>query len=250
MHLLMARSTAAFSDYIYKITMQGLSRLNTHVRSQARPITPDLLSLMYDHLDTTKPEDAVFWTICVFAFFLLFRKSNLVPDTLTGFRADRHLTRDDVIITRDNVIVGIRWAKNHQFGRELLTFPMPILHGSKMCPLAALQNMFAVIQGTEHEFLFKLGNNKCFTYRQFQNKLRVVLAAAGVENPEKYSSHSFRRGGATFAFLCGVPPEIIKVLGGWKSDAYLDYIYLPIEARLAAGQLIKIRLMHKNFKYM
>lgn len=39
-----------------------------------------------------------------------------------------------------------------------------------------------------------------------------------------FSSHSFRRGGATFALSLGIPGEIIKLWGDWKSTAYLAYI--------------------------
>ena len=57
------------------------------------------------------------------------------------------------------------------------------------------------------------------------------------------TSHSLRAGGATNAFLAGVPSEIIKILGNWKSDCYLRYIRLPEQARLAAGVLVKYRVL-------
>ena len=38
------------------------------------------------------------------------------------------------------------------------------------------------------------------------------------------SSHSFRRGGATWALSCGVPGGIVKLLGDWKSAEYLVYL--------------------------
>jgi len=39
-----------------------------------------------------------------------------------------------------------------------------------------------------------------------------------------YSPHSFRRGGATFAFEAKVPSELIKAQGDWCSDCYLIYL--------------------------
>ena len=38
------------------------------------------------------------------------------------------------------------------------------------------------------------------------------------------SSLPFRRRGATFAFDCGLPAELIKLQGDWRSDAYLVYL--------------------------
>ena len=148
----------------------------------------------------------------------------------------------------NHLVVGIRWAKNHQFGRELLTYPLPILH-TWLCPLKALRNVRKYIKPDAHDPLFRLPSGDVFTYRMFQARLRRVLVAVGVDQAKEYSSHSFRRGGATFAYLCGVPAEIIKILGNWKSDCYLKYLHLPLEARIAAAELVKFRLLHMKFKY-
>ena len=70
-----------------------------------------------------------------------------------------------------------------------------------------------------------------------------MLKEIGVEHSSEYNSHSFRRGGTTFAFLSGVPSEVLKILGNWKSQAFLSYFEFPLETRSAACQLIKARLM-------
>ena len=51
------------------------------------------------------------------------------------------------------------------------------------------------------------------------NHLRKALSAAGLK-PECYAVHSFRIGAATTAAACGVPVEVIKTLGRWRSEAY------------------------------
>ena len=43
-------------------------------------------------------------------------------------------------------------------------------------------------------------------------------------DPSEFSPHSFRRGGATLAFDCGLPAVLIKLQGDWRSDAYLVYL--------------------------
>ena len=45
--------------------------------------------------------------------------------------------------------------------------------------------------------------------------------------PENYAGHSFHIGAATTAAAGGVPVEVIKTLGRWKSQAYQLYIKLP-----------------------
>ena len=59
-----------------------------------------------------------------------------------------------------------------------------------------------------------------FTYAKFLKFLRSCLENIGLD-PTSYAGHSFRREGASFAFQSGIPVEMIKLLGDWKSDAVL-----------------------------
>ena len=52
------------------------------------------------------------------------------------------------------------------------------------------------------------------TYRQFCTFLSLVVSRLHL-HPSLFSPHSFRRGGATFAFDCHIPSEIIKLQGDW-----------------------------------
>lgn len=56
--------------------------------------------------------------------------------------------------------------------------------------------------------------------------LRKALAIAGFYQ-EKYAGYRFRIGTATTAATCGVPVDVIKTLGRWKSEAYQLYVRLP-----------------------
>ena len=49
-----------------------------------------------------------------------------------------------------------------------------------------------------------------------------------------YSPHSFRRGGATFAFQVRTHPLFIKCLRDWSSDAYLIYLTLSNKDKVTA----------------
>ncbi len=61
--------------------------------------------------------------------------------------------------------------------------------------------------------------------------LASLLQQAGL-SPQGFTGHSFRRGGATAAFKAGVPGELIKSHGQWKSDAYLRYLQFSPESKL------------------
>ena len=61
--------------------------------------------------------------------------------------------------------------------------------------------------------------------------MRSVLDELGIDS-SLYSSHSFRRGFATFAFRNNIPADEIQILGDWRSDAYKRYISLSVEDKL------------------
>ena len=67
--------------------------------------------------------------------------------------------------------------------------------------------------------------------------LKSHLSRSGLP-PGQYGSHSFRRGGATFALEAGVPLDSIAVMGDWKSDAMYLYLHMPLSQRLRAQQSI------------
>ena len=58
--------------------------------------------------------------------------------------------------------------------------------------------------------------------------------------------HSFRRGGATFAFRAGAPSEFIKAQGDWMSDAFLVYLVISPQDKTRILQSITARLAHKS----
>ena len=70
------------------------------------------------------------------------------------------------------------------------------------------------------------------------NAVKLNFVAALGLDPRAYSPHSFRRGGATFAFECNVPAEHIKFQGDWRSDAYLVYLEMsPAQKRRAVNSM-------------
>lgn len=58
----------------------------------------------------------------------------------------------------------------------------------------------------------------------------------GVDNPSRFRGHSFRRGGATWAFRAGVPGELIQIYGDWASDAYKCYLEFSEDSKLIVAR--------------
>ena len=72
-------------------------------------------------------------------------------------------------------------------------------------------------------------------YRQLQEKIKVLIIETG-RDPALYASHSFRRGGCTWAFKAGVPTNLIQHHGDWLSDCYKKYLAFGFHERLLISE--------------
>ena len=232
-----------FRVFLVRLTIRGLRRLNKHQPTQALAMNPIILNHIFNVLDHNNPEHVTFWAMCLTAFFLLLRKSNMVVDRLSDSTANI-LQRTDILFRHSKVLVTLRWSKTNQFGEHLI-FSLPRIPNSNLCPVTAIERMFGLVPASSGPCFRRL-DGEAFTYYQFHVLLRQMLLKAGYP-AHLYSSHSFRRGGSTFCFLCGVPSELIKLLGGWKSDCYLRYLEFPMEARVAVTRLMKHRIQVMNW---
>ena len=61
------------------------------------------------------------------------------------------------------------------------------------------------------------------TYYQFNQVLKRALAFLNMDT-SVFKSHSSRIGAATHMYLQGIPENIIKSKGRWRSDAFKSYI--------------------------
>ena len=75
------------------------------------------------------------------------------------------------------------------------------------------------------------------THSDFVREVKKLLARIGL-NPALYSGHSFRRGGATYAFNVGGSPDLVQYLGDWASDAYRRYEQFSRARRLELPTLM------------
>ena len=220
------------SEFQLKLALKGLQRRNPHCPQQAKPMTPQILSQLYTVLDCTKPVDSVFWSLFLTAFFTLARKSNLVQNK--GDNNPKQVTRGDIVFQSENIIVNFRWTKTIQCGERVLQVPMVPIPQSVLCPVKAYQNMVTLVPAGVKAAAFSLPSKKSVrpvTYLEFMQVLKTLIQKVGLD-PQAFSKHSFRRGGATFAFKSHVPGELIKTQGDWRSEAYLKYLDLSLDNRM------------------
>ena len=76
------------------------------------------------------------------------------------------------------------------------------------------------------------------TYKDYMVNLRCLIGHLDLD-PSLFSSHSFRHGGATFAFHPGVPEQLIKVQGDGANDAYTRYLHCSVDSRLTVAAQVR-----------
>ncbi|CAG2206304.1 unnamed protein product [Mytilus edulis] len=74
-------------------------------------------------------------------------------------------------------------------------------------------------------------------------KTKDILEMCGL-NSSKFSSHSFRRGGATWAFHSKVPSELIQFHGDWRSDAYKVYLEFDLQDKLSFSRAMADEILN------
>ena len=93
----------------------------------------------------------VFTALYLLPFFSFLRLSNMVPHS---FDVSRHLVRGDIIFSHDTVIILVEWSKTIQSRNKIAPIHIPVLPGSRLCPVTALKLMLANVPGSQHDPLF------------------------------------------------------------------------------------------------
>lgn len=235
MHLLLGYPVEHINRFVLNLSLKGIAKLNPYCLQQSEPITPKILLKMANVLDLSNDTDIVFWCLFLFAFFLLARKSNLVPSSHRDIKMKHYLLREDVEEFKNHLIITMTWTKTIQTGERKLQIPLIRIKNNILCPVLAYKNMCKCISASSKDPLFLLPNKKPITYYQFQSKLRECINTIGL-NPQNFSTHSFRRGGATLLFQAGVPAEKIQLQGDWHSDAYKRYLQYTLDDKIEVSK--------------
>jgi len=251
-HVIREMTVEQFANIKVKWVMKGVAKCMRHNKHQAYPMSPELLYKMGKCLNYEVEKDLTFWALSLFAFYLMLRKSNLVPDSPKKVDTTKQLTRGDVRLADFGLTVSCKWSKTNQEGDRAFEAPLLPLQSGSLCPVGAYLRMCERIPASSKQLAFvfhRKGKLVPFTYSMWHRKLRSCLRQIG-EDPRMYSSHSFRRGGATFAFKAQVPGEIIQLMGDWRSQCYREYLHVPLQTRVQAAREVMRQVDRESERWL
>ena len=230
------------SNFGLEATLQGIKRRLKGTPQFVLPIDPIILRRMYSNININNTEDLSLWCSFLLAFYCLFRKANVVPKD-KNFDPECVLTRGDIKIDEAgrNVLVYVNFSKVNQYQKSFHVIPIPENDDPALDLFRHIRYLFSrvIVPDTSPAFMYTKKN--FITYRSFTSRLKQLLAKSGLD-PALYSGHSFRRGGASYLYGIGGSTLMVQVLGDWASQIFTRYLFLSLEDRRAAQDLIKANI--------
>ena len=226
---------------------RGVRRVRGSNPKKKAPVTPALLASWRLLMAPNNAMHASLWACMLVAFFGFFRKSTVAPASACLADPDLHLTRGDITVDTQRycLVIRVPKSKTNPFRERVDRIYIAGRAGCSLDPVAAYQNMVAASRAPANApaFSFIRGGACCpITHSSLVRNTKQYAAAVGM-NPADFSGHSYRRGGATFAFAARVPDILIQQQGLWASLCYRGYIDTPVEARLLASSMMLAHIM-------
>jgi hypothetical protein len=167
---------------------------------------------------------------------LFSRISLFVPKSTKEKDVAQLVCRKHIKQVGDILLVVFKWTKTLQTGGRNLVVPLVSIPGSILCPVTAYKVMSHLVPAPPSSPAFVYPSSLSpIPYRDFQQVFKQLVGLTG-RDPPGYSSHSFRRGGASYAFKVGVPGELIQTQGDWVSECYKRYLQMDVGQRLKVVQ--------------
>jgi hypothetical protein len=238
LHLESGYKNPLIDNFELSLIRRGINRQKGVPPKQKQPMSIEIMFKMFRFLDLSKSADLAFWAACCIGFFGFLRKSTLLPVNAQT-EGERFLAQEDVLeLEIDSFVLRVRQSKVIQFGERVHNIPFASCTLCEVCPVRAVLSHFgASVLGPKRPLFnyMHVGREVALTQLGFVVRLRSLLSKLGVRSSD-YSAHSFRRGGASFAFSLGVSPLQIKLRGDWASDAYERYVFIQAGASMKVAE--------------
>lgn len=224
LHNYLGVQTIAKDCFLVKCTLRGARRLLGDAVLTADPLLPRDLLLLYQFLNHSNLFDLVFWSALCLAYRCLLRKSHYTQSI-------HNIVRSDLVFTEYGLCLTIRSSKTIQYSERNVVVPVIASPGSTLCPVRWLKKYLKLVHVNPSSPLFvRPGTQSPLTYKVFSDRLKALISAANLKG--NYTSHSLRRGCATFLSRLGLPLHDIKTYGDWRSLSVLLYLAGDVHTRL------------------
>ncbi len=199
-------------------TISGINRLHGKPKQKAYPLSPKDLLVIVKHLNSMPTLSSIRDNALLqVGYFGAFRRSELVA-----------ITRENLTFKDQGVEILLNKSKTDQENQGQI---VAITYGKKLlCPVTALKKWLEYINYQSGPIFKKIDKNNNISLNQLSPLavniiLRKRAEEAGIKDIQNLSSHSLRRGLATYASLAGADLAAIMRQGRWKQvNTVMEYI--------------------------
>ncbi|KAE9384128.1 hypothetical protein BT96DRAFT_842736, partial [Gymnopus androsaceus JB14] len=196
-------------------------------RTPRVPVKESHLELLYAHMDLDGDDGKELAIVAAAAmmFYGQLRAGEVLPDSsdLSCYNPREHPIVSDLGEPNDQGTCSLRLPSTKTSRNR-----------GESASIASQESIACPIIATERHIKFNhLGpGDPLFAYRDQQDTLHCLTCSNvvdrcneiwGPSDIPKISGHCFRIGGTTHYLCRGVPPDVVKALGHWKSDTFLTY---------------------------
>lgn len=209
---------------------KGVSKMvpETSKRPPRPPVTIAHMHALFKGLDLTNSFDAAVWAVAAVAFWCCCRLGELVIPAASKFDPAYHVSRGAHVQFRstpngkEHASFQVPWTKTTGFNGAKI---IGVDNGNIISPTLALRHHLRAnssVPDTAPMFAYETSSSSWapLTRGAFLARCNSVWRTAGLG---ELTGHCFRIGGATEYLLQGVAPDVVQVLGRWRSQAFLDY---------------------------
>ena len=229
---------------VLDMLLKACKRTMSSVSKPKNPIEVAHILLIKNLIDVNNSVHNAFFAALVIQFFSTVRISNLLPVSSKCFKSNKHLKRSDIVHVKNALVLTLPWSKTLQNSDNIFTVPIAENPNSVLDPVAIyLSFMYAnPVPSYFPAFTYCQGNMLyILTQSVYIDYLKHFLSMLGFD-PTVFSSHSVRRGSASFLFQCGVKTELLKNHGTWKSHCYSRYLQYNFHQKLLPTQAMNDKI--------
>ena len=202
-------------SFLVKKLLMGSRKLRQQ-KDVRLPITIGILSKIINasrNIFQDKFNQKRFIAMCSLAFHALLRVGEMTM-------SHNNLNIDCIQVERGSLTL--------QFLKYKLSEGLPSTHQVKAspftshCPVRCMQD-YLFLRGFRSGALFLTKDGSAVSRKLFVEELNAAFSLAGIQN-QRYTTHSFRIGGASYMATQGYSDAQIRQAGRWTSNAFLSYI--------------------------
>ncbi|KAL9936399.1 hypothetical protein V8E36_004467, partial [Tilletia maclaganii] len=212
--------------------LTGVAKLAPAPKPKRPPVTTEDLAAVRRHLQPSSNNlHAAVWACALFSFFGVCRLAETTVPTAEFFNPQRHVTRDKVE-PRQFLEGGVEargillpWTKATRMAgmRKVISLRTDILDPLHALDWHAHMNQVEK-EAAAHIPLFAYRDEGVMTALTKDTFLGVFANALEAAGRPAFEGHSFRIGGVTHVWHNGAGAEECRMLGGWRSSAFLLYL--------------------------